>query len=97
MHMHRQRLLDSNATFLRLLREAAAEGSADAANLLGCVAPSEAEATQLFEQATRMEPPALPVAHTNAAVMHTLSLSLPRDLPRAAAHLLRAAAQGEGG
>jgi TPR repeat protein len=42
-----------------------------------------------------MDPPELPVALTNAGVMHSLALSLPTNLSLAKKYWLRAAAQGD--
>lgn len=96
MHMMKQKLLPSNETFLQLLREASEhENSADATNLLGCVAGSDTEATHLFEKATRMDPPNLPVALTNSGIMHALSDKMERNFTKSRSFLLQAAAQGD--
>ena len=74
MHYHGQASLPSNETFKLILKESVEKHqSADAANLLGCVAASEAEATLLFDKATHLLPKRLPVAHTNAGIMRLLS------------------------
>jgi hypothetical protein len=38
----------------------------------GCIINNEPEALRLFEEATRMNPPMLPVALTNTGVMYHL-------------------------
>lgn len=56
----------------RMMEELIDAGSADATNLKGCIINNEPKALDLFETATKMVPPMLPVALTNTGIMYHL-------------------------
>lgn len=95
MHIMKQSLLDSNETMRRMMEELIDAGSADATNLKGCVINNDPEALRLFEVATQMHPPQLPVALTNTGVMYRGIAGSLRNESTARAWFVKSAARGD--
>ena len=76
--------------------QASEANSSDATNLLGCIAKTESEALYLFQKAAlTMDTPFLPVATTNAGIMHNLASSFQNNYTAAFMFYTKAAAQGD--